>query len=67
MRRNEGWLGGLLVLAFWGTFLTGWIMNIYKFAQCDFDTPLKAEVIRGIGIPVAPMGAIIGFIDIKDK
>jgi hypothetical protein len=64
---RDGVAGGILILAFWITFLTGWVMNIYKFSQYDFDTPLKAEVIRGIGIVVAPMGAVIGFLDIKDK
>jgi hypothetical protein len=64
--RREG-TGAILVIAFWGAFLVGWVMNIYKFSQYDFDTPLKAEVIRGIGIVVAPMGAVIGYIDIKDK
>jgi len=58
---------GILILAIWGAFITGWIMNIYKFSQCDFDTPLRAEVIRGIGIVAPPFGAIIGYMDIEDK
>ena len=58
---------GILILAIWGAFIIGWIMNIYKFSQCDFDTPLKAEVIRGIGIVAPPVGAIIGYMDIEDK
>ena len=51
---------------FWIAVLVGWIMNIYKLTQCDFDVPLKPEVIRYIGIPVFPLGAIIGYMDIKD-
>jgi len=58
---------GIFVLVFWLAFIIGWLMNIYKFSQYDFDTPLKAEVVRGIGIAVAPMGAVIGYMDIKDK
>ncbi len=46
--------------------LVGWGMNIHKFASCDFEDPCKAEIIRGIGIPVAPLGAVIGWIHIKD-
>ncbi len=36
--------------------LGSWIVNLYKFMQCDFDTPLRCEVIHGIGIfpPIAP-------------
>jgi hypothetical protein len=41
-------------------------MNIYKLTKYDFDTPLKAEVIRAVGIPVFPIGVVIGFMDIKD-
>ena len=43
----------------------GWCMNIYKFTQCDFETPYRAEVLRGIGI-VPPVGAVMGYFDIKD-
>lgn len=44
----------------------GWIMNIVKFCRCDFDRPIKAEVCRGIGIIVPPVGAIEGFLTIND-
>ena len=64
--RKEG-TGAIIALAFWGAFLVGWGMNIYKFSQYDFDTPLKAEVVRGIGIVAPPFGAIIGYMDIEDR
>jgi hypothetical protein len=44
----------------------GWGMNIYKFASCDFQEPYKAEIVRGIGIPFAPMGAVVGYFRIAD-
>ncbi|RLA42001.1 MAG: hypothetical protein DRR06_15155 [Gammaproteobacteria bacterium] len=44
---------------------TGWIVNIYKFTQLDFERPVKAEVLRGIGL-FPPFGAIIGWVPIKD-
>jgi hypothetical protein len=50
----------------WILCIYGWFANLYKLTQCDFDTPLKAEVIRGIGIIIPPAGVIMGFIDIKD-
>ena len=44
----------------------GWIANLCRFVNCDFEQPLKAEVIRGIGVFVPPVGAIAGYIDIDD-
>jgi len=46
--------------------IIGWGKNIYKFTQCDFKAPYKAEIMRGIGISMAPVGAIIGYITIAD-
>ena len=46
--------------------VTGWGKNVYELTQLDFKEPFKAEVIRSIGVPVFPMGAIIGYIDIED-
>jgi hypothetical protein len=46
--------------------LFGWGMNIYKFACTDFEAPYKAEIVRGIGIPFAPMGAVVGYFHIAD-
>lgn len=46
--------------------IMGWGLNIVKICNLDFESPYKAEVIRLIGIPMWPVGAIIGYIDIKD-
>lgn len=43
----------------------GWIKNLIKFTQLDFQAPYKAETIRGIGL--TPIGAIVGWINIKDN
>lgn len=37
---------GLLIAA----LVAPWAVNVYKLAQCDFDTPLRCEVIHGIGL-----------------
>ena len=43
------------------TFL-GYFINIYKlFVENDFASPYKSEVIRAIGIPVVPVGMIVGW------
>lgn len=44
----------------------GWINNIVEFASCDFESPYKAEIVRGVGIPIAPVGAVLGYLDIED-
>ncbi len=46
--------------------LIGYLMNVYKLVQCDFEAPYKAEVIRGVGMFI-PFGAFIGYIDINDS
>jgi len=46
--------------------LAGWVGNIVKFAGCDFKSPYKAEVIRGVGIIVPVVGAVTGYLDIED-
>jgi hypothetical protein len=43
----------------------GWMMNCYKFTQLDFKSPVKAEVLRGIGL-FPPIGAVMGWISIDD-
>lgn len=52
---------GIYILAVWG-----YIANIYKLTDCDFDKPYKAEVIRVVGIVVPPVGCITGFMHIDD-
>lgn len=58
---------GVIMAAIVVTLFAGWIVNIVKFAQLDFQKPVKAEIIRGIGIVAQPVGGIIGFVKIKDK
>lgn len=41
----------------------GWILNIAKLTQCDFEPSYKAEIIRTIGI-LPPVGGIVGWMDI---
>jgi len=42
---------------------TGWIKNIIKLSECDFESPYKAEVIHGIGI-IPPIGMITGWLNV---
>ena len=56
----------LVVILLVGMAVGGYIANIVKLCQCDFDTPLKAEVIRGIGVIVPPVGVVTGWLTIQD-
>lgn len=58
---------GCLAIVIWVLCLYGWFANIYKLTQCDFDVPLKAEVVRSIGIAIFPIGIVMGYMDIKDS
>jgi hypothetical protein len=62
MKDYSGWL----TVAIWILCLYGWFANIYKLTQCDFDVPLKAEVVRTVGVVVFPAGIVMGYMDIKD-
>jgi len=44
---------------------TGWVKNLIKLSECDFESPYKAEVIRTVGI-FPPVGMVVGWIDIED-
>lgn len=42
---------------------TGWVKNIIKLSECDFQAPYTAEVIHAIGI-IPPVGMITGWLDL---
>lgn len=42
---------------------TGWVQNIIKLSNCDFEKPYKAEVIHIIGL-IPPIGAITGWLNV---
>lgn len=66
--KNRNTMGALIFLGFILAGVLGWFLNIYKLiAVCDYDTTnssLKCEVVRGIGVPVAPLGAVVGWMDL---
>lgn len=51
----------IVVLFIFG--VTGWIMNIVKLTECDFEKPYKAEVIHVLGV-VSPIGAVTGWLNV---
>ena len=49
-----------LILAVIGT---GWIMNLAKLSNCDFEAPYKAEIIHTVGL-IPPIGAVTGWMEL---
>lgn len=58
---------GWIALSLWLLIIIGWFMNLYKLTKYDFDTPLKAEATRIVGMVVFPLGAVMGYLDIEDE
>ena len=50
----------LLIVALVGAW--GWISNIIKLASMDFGGVTGMLVLRAIGVFVAPLGAVLGFL-----
>lgn len=46
--------------------LNGWIQNIIKLSNCDFEAPYKCEVIHAIGI-IPPVGIFTGYMDFSEN
>jgi len=40
----------------------GWVKNVIKLSDCDFEAPYKCEVWHGVGI-IPPVGAVTGWMD----
>lgn len=41
---------------------TGWVKNLIKLSDCDFEAPYKAEIIHGVGI-IPIIGMVTGWMD----
>jgi len=61
-----GFIGLALYIALVIALPIGWVVNVVKLVQLDFQEPYKVEIIRGVGA-VTPIGGIVGFIKITDK
>jgi len=42
---------------------TSWFTNLYKFVNCDFEAPYKAEALHGIGV-VTPVNLVTAWSDL---
>ena len=60
------WQFAVIVVAVVAIIGTGWVKNIIKLTDCDFESPYKTEVIRVVGI-IPPVGAVVGWMDIGEE
>ena len=45
----------------------GWVFNLLALIDCDFEAPYKVEIIRGVAAVAAPIGGIVGYLNIEDS
>jgi hypothetical protein len=45
---------------------SGWILNLVKLADLDFEAPYKTEVFRVVGL-VPPVGMVMGWITFEEE
>ena len=43
--------------------VVGWVFNIIKLTNCDFEPPYKCEVIHTVGV-IGPIGAFTGWMNV---
>lgn len=43
----------------------GWIKNVIKLSNCNFESPYKCEIVHAVGI-IPPVGAIVGYMNFED-
>jgi len=53
----------LFYIALIGVMGTGYVKNVIKLSDCDFEAPYKSEVIHGIGL-FPPIGAVTGWLNV---
>lgn len=62
--RSAGAIAALIFAALFFAAIFGWGLNIVKLVnEIDVPTPnVPLTVLRGIGIPVVPLGCVMGYI-----
>lgn len=59
---NLGLAGMLVIGAFILAGIGGWIANIVKLVGMDFGAITGLLVVRAIGIFIAPLGSVMGYL-----
>ena len=61
-RYTGGTVAGLVWLAIIGALIYGWVANIITIAHSNFSDITGILVLRVVGIFVAPLGTVLGYI-----
>ena len=59
---NMGVFGLLFLISFVITMMASWIVNVVKIFGCSFDPLTAIPILRIVGIFVAPLGSVLGFV-----
>lgn len=61
-QRGSYTIAGLVILALWAAFITGWLINLVEVIQLAVAaSPVTTLfIVKAVGIVVAPLGAICG-------
>ena len=64
MHKQRGYTGALalFIIALWVLALGGWVANIAKLVGMDFGAITGLLIVRAIGIFIAPLGAVMGYL-----
>ena len=64
MHKQRGYTGAMaiFIIAIWVLALGGWVANIVKLVGMDFGAITGLLIVRAIGIFIAPLGAVMGFL-----
>ena len=57
----------IFIFVLWLALVIGYVMNIIKLVNNDFEEPYKAEVIRTIGVFTGPVGSVIGYMEFEGE
>lgn len=58
-------LGAAVILLIIVLMVVGWVKNVVKLSNCDFDAPYKCEIIHGVGV-IPMVGVVTGWLTIED-
>ena len=56
----------VFMLLVWLLVVVGWVGNLYKLTQLDFEAPYKAEAIRAVGV-IPLVGVVVFWIDLEEE
>jgi hypothetical protein len=62
-KKQKGYTSfSLIILALWGLAAVGWVLNIVEIFKMVNDPLTGMLILRAVGIFVAPLGAILGYL-----